>query len=436
MHRLTIAWCAVLLLAAPVSADVIHLRSGKIEGKIIEKANGRVKIRTTSGIITTVSEKDILAVESRDTARDVYTSMAAKLKPNDTAGHFALASWCRDHGLKDEAVSEFVAVLKFDTNHAEARKKLGYVKTEHGWLTREQAMRARGMVLVNGHWVLEAEAERRAKAERSRKLTQWLKTIVLKLHSAPKSGRPALEAKLAAFDKREAAKEVAALLLDRTARVRRAACASLGKMKLVAAIPRLTLTALTDSDEDVRAAALEAASQTDRDKTTERLYLFITGLKLQPIKSARDQRALKRHYRRIALALGQIGDLRSVPALIQILYPKIAIAGSGATGVGGVRNMGITRSSGGPTAVDVTSGGIDLGRAEGLPRKHERYYFNQAAEDVLKKLTGEDLGVLPRDWQKWWTKHGAARLRKLEADSRADDGKIDKLLEGADREPK
>ena len=412
--------------------DVIHLETGRLEGKIIARADGRVTIRTTSGIETTISEKDILAIEKARTPRDIYSAMAEKIKADDAEGHYALAVWCRDHNLKDEAAAERVATLRIDPDHERARRDLGYVKTDKGWMTREAAMRAKGLMLVDGRWLTKEEIEELEKKEKNKKLVQAINAVVYQIHSGPKSERDDWENKLARFDDPAMAWKVITLLTDRSPAVRRAACASLAAMKHHDAIPHLVRRMLLDPKEPVREAAKSAVLRLDRERALEGLYDMITGVKLQKITSGSEQRAVKSLYHRIAAALGAIGDVRSVPFLIVILYPKVEIVGRN-DDAGGVSGIGISRSSGGPTAVDVRerSTVIGTGTARPVPPKAEKYYFNQAAEDALKKLTGQNLGVLPKDWQEWWDEHGAERVRKAEAKRRAGRDKADKLLDEA-----
>jgi hypothetical protein len=419
---------ALWLSMLPAGADVIHLRTGQLEGKVIERAEGRVTIRTTSGIVTTVNEDAIVRIDSRETPREVYKRMAAKLKPDDSAGRFALAHWCRDHGLRDEAVEQFVAVLRIDPDHARARRELGYIKTEHGWLTRDQAMRAEGKVQVDGRWMTPDEADKLARTERSRKQLQWINAVVLRLRSASDPVRADLAARLAAFDDPALAWKMINLLSDRLADIRRAACLSLAKMKHAPAVAELMRLALVDPDEDVQTAALRAAARIDRDQAVASLNDLVAGLRLQKIKDLREQRTVIRLYRQIALILHQIGDIRCVPMAIAILYPKVEIAGTPPEASTG---LSITRSGSNPAGLGTTTTGTELGRAESVPPPSERYYFNQAAENLLKKLTGQNLGVLPQHWRAWWNEHGPALLRKREAEERAGQGQADQLLKGA-----
>jgi len=442
LHRASLSVVLLLTASAPaVRADIFHLKTGgPLEGKVIKRAGGRVYIKTTSGIVSIHNEAEIVAVEKRKTARDVYNIMAEKIKPGHAEGHYALAMWCRDRNLKDEARDELVKALKIDPEHERAWRALGYVKTDKGWLTREEAMRAKGMVLVNGRWVTKEQAEKLEEREANKRLALAINRLVYSIRASTRSRRKQAEQRLANFDNPALAWKLLRLLGHEVPGVRRAACASLAKMKHHDAVPRLVRHALLDPKESVREAALDAVLKLDHDRALDALYERVSDLRLTPIKSRGDQRAAKRLYRRIALALDAIGDVRSVPFLAEILYPKIEIQGATAPAgsMSGLGTFGIMRSSGGPLAVDITQSGatLGIGDAEAVPPEPEKYYYNRAAEDALKRLTGQDLGPLRRDWMRWWRKHGIELLRRREAEARGGTDKADKLLREAVDEPR
>jgi len=417
--------CAVLI-APPARADVFFLKTGKIEGKEVERAEGRVTIRQANGIAVTVDEKDILGIEERQTPREVYRAMAAKLKPDDAEGHYALAMWCRDHELRDGMTAELAAVLRTDPDHERARTILGYVKTDDGWMTREEAMKAKGMVLVDGRWLPKEEAERLERKKATKQLVLAVNRMVSKIRSGPKAERTKWEDRLATFNKPAVAWRMLRLLEDRSPAVRRAACRSLGRMRHRDALSALVGRAVFDSEETVRVAALVAMRQIDATDANDRLYQLISGLKVQPITTLSDQRSVKRLYRRIAQALGILADVRSVPWLISILYPNVEIKGASAG-----TNVGMTRGGGGGVGVDAADGHLTVGTGAvvEVPANADRYYFNTAAEEALKNLTGQKLGVRPSAWREWWRENGAELLRKAEAKKRGGHDRAKALLD-------
>ncbi len=426
----TFACLCCLLFASAGRADIIQLKGGELEGEIIGKENGRVRIRTVSGIVTSVPEGDVVAVNPQKTPLDIYRAMAEKAGKDDADGHFALAMWCRDHRLRDQMATELAATLRINPDHEGARAELGQVKTGQGWMSHDDAMRAKGMVLVGGRWLTKDEAERLENEEKNRKLLQAVNAMVYKIHTLSKAGAKEWEEKLGEVDDPSMAPKVRTLLEDADAGVRRAACASLAAMQHHDGVPLVVACALTDSDDSVRDAAVAALCRLDRARARGAVYDVIDGLLVQRITTLREQKSIEQLYYRAAVVLGAVGDLNSIPYLIQILYAKVEIsAGTGAASGGMV--IGIYRPSG--TGVDESGmpTGVTFGLGQPAGPEGDTYYFNSAAEEALKKLTGQNLGVMPRDWQVWWDNHGSELLRKAEAGKRAGRERAEQLLDKA-----
>lgn len=55
------------------------------------------------------------------------------MKPRDTEGLVALARWCRERNLEEEATRCLEKVLRIDPDHREARQALGYTRWGTGW---------------------------------------------------------------------------------------------------------------------------------------------------------------------------------------------------------------------------------------------------------------------------------------------------------------
>ncbi|MFO7897541.1 MAG: HEAT repeat domain-containing protein [Planctomycetota bacterium] len=427
---LVCAVAALLVCAGGARADVIHLKSGgRIEGEIVEQADGRVQIRTiNNGIVTTVDEADIASVERRPTARNVYEDMAAKLAPDDAEGHYALGVWCERHRLRDEMRAEFIRTIQIDPDHERARKALGYVRTDKGWATREQAMKARGMVQVDGKWMTREEAEKRAESQRKRKLLRTIDYAVGRIRFGAPEQSEKWHRWLSWFDDQALAWRIEALLEHDSVPIRLAACSSLGAMKYDRAIVKLVKLLLDDPSRKVREAALSALRRLDHERACEVMYDVIAGIRLMRIQDRDDQKFAEKVYHRLAVALGELGSIRSVPFLIEILYPKVEIFMS--DGQGGIENLGINSVLGTPTIGEVATRHLlfGTGTVEPVIRGSDKYFFNQAAEDALKKFTGQDLGVLPRKWRAWWEKNGARLLRKHEAEQRGGEDEGEQLL--------
>jgi len=424
---------AALILAGGARAEVIHLKSGgRVEGEIIEREDGRVRIRTSGrGIVTTIDEAEIEWIDQRPTARQVFERMAGALDPDDADGHFALGTWCRRHNLRNEMQELFRQAIEIDPDHERARAELGYVRTEEGWMTRDEAMEARGMVRVDGEWMTEEEAAERAEAEKDREMLRRINNAVSRIRFGSQQESRRWSQWLSAFNDPEYAGTIMGLLGNRDEAVRAAASSSLGVMKHQPAATRLVKLMLDDSSSTVRRAATDALRHLDTEQVCEVMHSVIAGVKLAPIHDRSDQEFAKVLYRRLAVALGELGNIRSVPFLIEILYPNIEIQVP-ETPTGTSMALGVDEVIGTPRMGDVKTRGTWFDTRP-VQIDSDRYFFNQPAEDALRRLTGENLGVLPREWRAWWDEHGRALLREHEARKRARDDDAQQLLEEVER---
>jgi hypothetical protein len=135
-----------------VRADRVYLTSGNvIEGKA-ERRDDKVIVELESGEITLPSES-VTKIEAGESDVQRVDARYAKLKKGDIAGLIALADYCRDHGMRAREQQLLLEVIEREPNHAEARARLGYVKTDAGWITREEQLRAQGLQLYEGRWL-------------------------------------------------------------------------------------------------------------------------------------------------------------------------------------------------------------------------------------------------------------------------------------------
>ena len=158
MRPLAFALTAACALSAGAArADRVVLAGGTVvEGKAARRGD-QVVIQIESGEIT-LPRDAVVRIEKRESALDRYAALRAALRPGDLKGLLSLADHCRDHGLRAEEQRTLRDVLELDRDHEQARLRLGYVKTEAGWVTRADAFRARGMVQRDGRWVTRSES--------------------------------------------------------------------------------------------------------------------------------------------------------------------------------------------------------------------------------------------------------------------------------------
>jgi hypothetical protein len=173
MRRLLSVSAVVCALAGaplpPVAADDVQLESGNvIEGKVT-RHDDKVVIELESGQIT-LSADSVKHIDRRESNVEHFERQYQALKPNDVAGRMALADYCRDHDMRARERTLLEEVIAREPNHAAARARLGYVRSDGGWITREQSMRERGMVQRDGQWMSREQAAEldRTQAEAAR----------------------------------------------------------------------------------------------------------------------------------------------------------------------------------------------------------------------------------------------------------------------------
>ncbi len=124
----------LLLALAPASADVIHLSDGrKLEGEIVKETEDSIILKMQYGTLT-IERDEIQEIERRVTPWQEYARKAALLANSDAKGHFELALWCKEKGLRKEMTAELKKVIAALPDHEEARKLLGYVKSADKWV--------------------------------------------------------------------------------------------------------------------------------------------------------------------------------------------------------------------------------------------------------------------------------------------------------------
>ncbi len=125
------------LVVGALEADIVHLTNGRtLEGEVAYQGD-RVVVTTEFGSIT-LGRDEVLRVERIGTAEEEYEQRASALTPEDTEGHYQLALWCRDQGLKGQAAAEARAVLAAVPDHEGAHRLLGHVLFDGRWMTEAE----------------------------------------------------------------------------------------------------------------------------------------------------------------------------------------------------------------------------------------------------------------------------------------------------------
>ena len=419
--------CAVALAALLGSArgDIIHLKTGRVEGVILKKTETELVVQTAAGKVT-LNPADVVSIERKAAPLEVYREQAAKVGEKDADGHFALGLWCTDQKLFGEAHKEFERAAAIDPDHKGAREKLGYVLKDGKWMTRAEAKKADGFVKLGDAWVTPEQRDAAQRREAANACLRRLRAAVAKGPAtvdavtkrlmtvlgdkSGEAGQAALRALLA-----EMTKAALEARRDRDYEARIAVLDLIRQDKSPDALDTLRRAALQDPHDSVRAVATKTLAA---QKSVDNVAYFVgllreyTGPRYRLNGDRRARNLARRALRRAAEALGELGDPRAVPALADTLIVRFYIS-ENADEIPPM-SMGFNRYAGGPAGVYTDSSGnqyvVPSGETTnwGLgPNEPERdtedpVFFNEQAYNALRKLTGQDFSHDKRAWLAWW----------------------------------
>jgi hypothetical protein len=148
------AVAAILLTASAARADRVYLKGGTVLDGKAETKGGKVIVVGEAGTIA-VPQDSVLRIEKAESALSRFEASYAALRPGDAKARLSLADFCRANDLKARERQLLLEVIAIEPDNAAARARLGYVRTEAGWVTEADAMRAKGLVLHDGQWMSE-----------------------------------------------------------------------------------------------------------------------------------------------------------------------------------------------------------------------------------------------------------------------------------------
>jgi hypothetical protein len=314
----------ILALAVPVGlrecaarADTIELAGGgRIEGRVVESAEAdqsKYVIELAGGGRVTVPRTEVQRIDTLTEDEAAYQKLA-RTAPDTVAAHWKLAEWCRERRLRELAEPHLERILELDPNHEEARTALGFRQKNGQWLTRDDIMAKRGMVMYEGRYVTPQHVEL-MKRQKDTKLSQadWGNTFdrlrrwltgrreerIAQAHAELQTIRdPLAAAPLVAILRREEIPELRQLWV--------AVAAGLDHQLAVDVLVDLSLN---DPEEEIRYQCLESLIKSGR-----------TGLATPYIRALRNRDNVI--VNRAGAALGQIGDTDAIGPLIDTLVTK------------------------------------------------------------------------------------------------------------------
>jgi hypothetical protein len=310
---------AVLLLMSGAAArgDTFELvNGGRVDGRLIESTTGnspQYVIELERGGRLTIARSDVARINSASASELEYEKLARSL-PNTPDGHWKLAEWCRQRKLTEKMRQHLERVVELEPNHEKARAALGFRQKSGQWVTRDDVMAARGMVLYEGRYVTPQHVEllERQKGERASqanwantfdRLRKWLtgrrpERIVQARSELQTIRDPGAADAIAALLRREELPELRRLWLDVAAQINHQT-----------AVDALVNVSLNDPDAELRIQSLEHLIKSGR-----------PGIVAPYVRALRNRD--NEIVNRAAAALGQIGDADAMGHLIDALITK------------------------------------------------------------------------------------------------------------------
>lgn len=155
------------LAGAPgLAADTLELRDGRVvEGEVEVLDEGyRVRTRLAESL---VPKADVLAHRPGATLDSLVEDRLQALAPDDAENRAQLAQWLVALGRLEAGRSLAEAALEIDAENATAHGVLGHERHGGRWMTRAQAMRAKGLEEHDGRWYTPEEWRNLGAAQRA-----------------------------------------------------------------------------------------------------------------------------------------------------------------------------------------------------------------------------------------------------------------------------
>lgn len=379
----------VLLVPAPtlLGADVLVLKSGgRIEGDLLPSGDGATAeyylIKTASGGTLKLAKALVERIHRKSEAEKQYETLLATM-PDTADGHWAMADWCGQHGLRKERELHLRQVLRHDPNHEGARHRLGYSRVEGRWVKMDEWMASQGYVRHRGAWrlrqevLLEEVAERRELAEK-----KWRKDLKMWRGWINKGRRLQAIHNFRAVDDPLAAMGLGGLLAEETSQEMKLLYIEiLGRLKTPKAKIPLVVAALEDDSQHIRDACLDQLEKQGR--RTAVTYLIKM---LDPKRNPNSKK-----INRAGIALGRLGGVEAIGPMIDALVTEHKVKAPG-NGSGGLSLSPTFSRNGGPA-------GFSIG---GRPKLVKRKVRNEGVLYGLKAITGEDFRFDQDAWRKWY----------------------------------
>lgn len=139
------------MLAAPVRADLLELKDGRVVEGAVEDLPEGYRLRTRFGE-SLVPKADVKAWTKGQTVDELVAARLQSLSAEDAENRARLAQWLVDLGRAEEGRALAEAALEIDAENATAHAVLGHERHGGRWMTPDEALRAKGLEQHDGRW--------------------------------------------------------------------------------------------------------------------------------------------------------------------------------------------------------------------------------------------------------------------------------------------
>jgi hypothetical protein len=309
--------CSVPVLAS----DVVKLRGGgTIRGLIVDHRSNddAIRFRTQRDEIP-ILQSAIERIE-RDSDIDTRYWLAREYFDETAAGYYELALWCDANQLEDARDEHLNDVLQLDPDHADARKRLGFVRRGREWVV-DQPAKQRGEAAGDRRDVTASDGIAARRAERTETLRtrqetlrkqqeiyQTVASIAARLESGNATHIRQARADLAEIRDPLAIGPLTKAMQKASVANRASLVEAIGEIQAPEASYALAITAAIDLSPEVRGTAIDLmrGRPQDRERFVPVLEQALRSEKTGLIYNA-------------AAALDVLGQRQSVPHLIGAL---------------------------------------------------------------------------------------------------------------------
>jgi hypothetical protein len=298
-------------------ADVLELANGgRVEGKLRDSTDGKrdtVTIELATGGTLVLPRTQVARVDSTSEAEAEYAKLA-RTSPDTVEAHWNLAEWCRQHKLRALAQKHLTRILELEPNHEPARAILGFRRNDGQWMTRDDVMESRGMVMYEGKYVTRQHVElleklkaaKTSQADWSNRLEQLRRWLTGRRQDRSAQALTEIQS---IHDPAAAEAVVAALRREEVQQLKRLWLETASRLDHPAAVDALVELSLMDPDPELRHESLEYLMKSGR-----------RGLLTPYIRALKDKDNVI--VNRAGAALGQVGNQDAMGPLIDALITK------------------------------------------------------------------------------------------------------------------